>query len=143
MGGHFPDDGQLVLEQSLQVRIATMAFGGMSKSAMSKELGISAAKVSRIIQDEETIRYVRKLRDECVEIAKARIKKGAAELADRVVEVIKHHLDNNNLNAVPHALKVLDFGIEESSGDAGTNITVIMPDTGPKPRIVKEDGTDV
>lgn len=142
MGGHFPDDGEQVLDQALQVRVATLAFGGMSKSGISKELGISYPKVNKVLQDEETIRCIRKLRDECVEIAKARIKKGAAELADRVVEVIKHHLDNNNLNAVPHALKVLDFGVEEVGSNVGTTIQVIMPDTGSKPRSVndKEEG---
>lgn len=140
---YFPDDGEDVLVQALQVKIATLAFAGMTKAAMAKEMKISTRRVNTLLQDEETMRQIRKLRDECVETAKVIIKKGAANLAKQVVAVIEHHLDNNNLNAVPHALKILDFGVEEQAKETGTSITVVMPDTGIKPKTVNSEGEDV
>lgn len=124
---HFPKSGEDVAEKALAINIATMAVLGTPVAAMAKQLKKSQSTIRRLMSSDACISAMQQLSRESLAVAKARIRMGVADLADKVVEVLKTHLDKNNLNAIHPALKVLGFVENETEGPKDASITVILP----------------
>lgn len=125
-GGHFPEHGTDVVEDALATKVAILLVTGKNISQISKELGISRDRIRTLMDSDECIRGVRKLEEEGLRAAKVMIRLGVSKIAKKVLDVIEHHLDNNNLQAVAPALKILGF-TENDAPQADQSITVILP----------------
>lgn len=125
---HFPKDGEDVAERSLAVKVAIMATNGANRHAISKELQISDKKVRSILSSDECIAAMQQLTNEALAAAKSRIRIETAKFTDKILKVIDHHLEKNNLNAVYHALNILGMlNKEEQTVKADNKIVVVMP----------------
>lgn len=124
---HFPKTGEEIAKQSVAVQVATMAVGGATVTNIAKQLQMTRPQIKRILGSDECIAAMQSITREALATAKARIRIGVADLADMVVEVIKSHLEKNNLHAIAPALKVLGIVEEEPEKAKDTNITVVLP----------------
>ena len=110
----------------LMIKIATAYVLGASPKEMSIDLGITPQKISKIINSEACQAYIKTLGEKALTEAKVKIKEQTAMLVPDIINTLRAHLKDKNLNALPHALKILGFNDEEKQQQA-TNIQVIMP----------------
>lgn len=113
-------------EDALAKIIASGMISGGSLKSLAAELGCSRNKIRRIYETESCKRYMKELGDEALHTAKHKIRVGTALLVDKIVATIHKHLEDKNLNAIPHALKILGFSDEEK--DTVTNLQVVFED---------------
>src|SRR5574343_108341 len=110
----------------LMIKIATAHVLGATPKEMSVDLGITPQKIAKILNSAPCQEYVKSLGEKALTEAKAKIREQTAMLVPDIVNTLRAHLKDKNLNALPHALKILGFNDEEKQAQA-TNIQVIMP----------------
>jgi hypothetical protein len=118
--------GVELTEEMLQKQIAASLASGVALSAIAKELGINYNKAKRISNSEMVKRTMLEIAEEAVGVAKHQIKANTAHLVEGIMDTIKHHLNNKNLNAVPIALKILGFE-EKEQKDQPSQFTIVLP----------------
>lgn len=123
-------------------------------------LGQGQHKIAKTITDETGVRLnykhikavqdrpefkalMQKLGEDILATAKQRLKQEASRMVTETMRVIRHHLTNDNLQAVPHVLKIL--GVESEEKAVGQqNLTIVMPNTQPeKPVILAESVNEI
>src|SRR2546425_708942 len=106
-------DAEELSDRVIAKKVATMLVAGSSRHAISKDLGIKPWALKNIIEGYECKKAVLELGEQVVAAAKTNIKYEVSGMVKGIVETLRHHLDNKNLNAIPHALKILGFSEEE------------------------------
>jgi hypothetical protein len=87
---------------------------------------ISWRQVKKIISSDRCKDLMQELTDSTMAVAKTQLRSETARMVGKIIRTIEYHLDEKNLNAVPHALKII--GIEQEEGSKGQqNITVVLP----------------
>lgn len=113
-------------EEVVTRQVAALAASGASRTVIASQLGLSLYKVKAVMASDEFKQLVTDIGDEATRTAKQQIKASVGNLATEVARVLKEQLQENNLEAVKIALKVMGFDqAEEQKGD--TNIQVILP----------------
>lgn len=133
---------------ALKVVSMHMEGTGIQKIArtLSEETGesISHRKVTSLLKSPECQRIMTELNEAAMATAKSVARQRGASLIKKTMDVIEYHLDEKNLMAVPHVLKIT--GVIDEKEQASTNqaLTIIMPgaDQKEKPVIeVKDEDT--
>lgn len=124
-------------DEALVAQIATMTALGKGYTTIAKELDLTHNKTKRLMNSPECREMILRIQNDALKSAKDNIRKGVAVLADQIIETLRKHLEENNLNAIPHALKILGFNEnEQSTGDSVIN--VILPSAAPVTNITPE-----
>lgn len=111
---------------AMMIRIASAHILGATNKEISMDVGLSVQKIVKILNTPECQEYIKTLGEKALTDAKAKIKEQTAMLVPEIVETLRAHLKDRNLNALPHALKILGFNDEEKN-TGSTSIQVIMP----------------
>lgn len=108
----------------------TMAGVGINKAVelLSKEYEyqFTRTQIERLRKKDVYIRIVKEYEDNLVENAKIDLRKGTALIVPKILSALTLALEEGNIQAVPHALKILGVGGEEPVQQA-QNIQVILP----------------
>lgn len=129
-------------EEVLAQQIAALVSTGNNPTIISKQMGIPRTRVVNIMNSDECKRYIRDIGETAVYQAKLQIKKEVARLAPMIVETIKRHLEDNNLQAIPHALKVLGFSEQEASAK-DNEVRVVLDFGQAKDKPIEVNGIEV
>jgi hypothetical protein len=110
------------------IEVATLMLSGLSRHKIGEELGLNWRQVQKIMDSPECKRALRELQDAAMESARAVVVGRISKLADKVVDVIESHLEKNNLNAVPIAVKLMGLDeVKPAEAAKDTSITIVMP----------------
>lgn len=115
------------VEVSTAAKVAALALSGIaSQAAIARQLGISPARVSKVVKSDAYRELIQKSVDKSLVSALDEIKTGMARLSKEAVRVVMEELKNNNLEAAKMVLKAMGFDNgENKTQDASINI--IMP----------------
>lgn len=107
-------------------QVSASAATGATIGQIATQLSLSKYHVKKIMAMPEFKKIVKDIGDEAVNNAKQVIRSSTSELAAEVSRVLKERLEDNDLEAVKVALKIIGFDQQEQSkGD--TNIVVQLP----------------
>lgn len=114
-------------EISTAAKIAALALSGVSsQSAIAKQLGISPARVSKVVRTEAYKELIQKSVDKSLVSALDDTRTQMAKLSREAVRVIAERLKDNDLDAAKMVLKGIGLdGQDGKQQDAAINI--IMP----------------
>lgn len=108
----------------------TMAGVGINKAVelLSKEYEyqFTRTQIERLRKKDVYIRIVKEYEDSLVKNAVIDLRKGTALIVPKILSALTLALEEGNIQAVPHALKILGVGGEEPVQQA-QNIQVILP----------------
>lgn len=117
---------EVVISDLVVKQAAAQAATGATITQIAASLGISKYHVKRIMQTPKFKAVIKDIGDEAVTNAKQVIRSKTGELAQEVSRVLKERLEDNDLEAVKVALKIIGFDSQETErGD--TNIVVQLP----------------
>lgn len=119
-------DAKVLADRVIAKKVAALLVSGASKAGIGKELGLKPWQVKGIVESYACKHAVLELSEHAVSTAKNSIKSEVSKMVKGIVATLQHHLDNKNLNAIPHALKILGFSEEEKT-EKSQNLTIIMP----------------
>jgi hypothetical protein len=126
-------------DEAMAKQVAALVSSGVPISEIMKRTGMKRGQVERLVETDECKGYIRDIGETALVSAKHEIKKEVAKLAPLVVETIKAALLKNNLNAIPHALKILGFSEnEQEKGDTNIQVVLDLGDNNKKPDIEVE-----
>lgn len=105
---------------------AALIASGSTVADVAKTLDITHFRAKNLINGDECRRLMNEIGNEALATAKERIRKGTAGMVDDILATIRQHLKDGNLQAIPHALKILGF--TESEGEVkDTTINLVLP----------------
>jgi hypothetical protein len=121
----YPD---ISLREAICKQVAIYKLSGLSVKTTADKLGISTRKIHLFWDSIEVAHYIRTISDGAVKDFKSTLVREVAKLVPLMVDTLRQHLEEKNLNAIPHALKIMGFDKEEV--EQHSNITVILPGQG-------------
>lgn len=105
---------------------ASIIATGGNVADVARSLDITHHRAKRLVDGDECRKYMNEIGNEALSTAKERIRKGTAGMVDDILDTIRKHLKDGNLQAIPHALKILGF--TESEGEVkDTTINLVLP----------------
>ncbi len=110
----------------LITKVAMAYLLGATPKEIGQDIGVPPQKISKIINSPECQDRLKELSEKALNEAKTKIKEQTAVLVPEIIATLRSHLKERNLQALPHALKILGIGDEEGNKQA-TSISVIMP----------------
>lgn len=127
----YPDNkGLELLEETKAWKVASMALAGKNQHQIGQELGLSWRQVKKHLNSEECKELMRKIKDAYLVEAQNRFKVEGSKLVGEAIEVIRKHLKDGNLQAVPHVMKLVELDKEVPAQAQQTIMQIVMPDTG-------------
>ena len=118
---------------SVAARAATLRMQGVGLNAITKQLSeefefnFTRTYMERLENTETYQRVVTEHRNAVVKAAINELKKCTSALVPKIVTALEKALDNGNVNAIPHALKILGIEGAEPDQKQQQNITVVLP----------------
>lgn len=117
---------EVIINEAIIAQAAALAATGATTQQIATQLGMSKYHAKKVMSYPEFKKQVKAIGDEAVNNAKQIIRSQTSDLANEVARVLKARLEENDLEAVKVALKVIGFEQEEQNrGD--TNIVVQLP----------------
>ena len=121
--------GDEIADEVLAKEVAAYTVSGLTPRAISEEMGVPIRRINAALRSDRFRITVEELQGPMLAKARVQLRTRIASIVKKVGDVLEKHLDDNNLQAIPHALKILGIQEqEESKGD--TNLTVILPGQG-------------
>lgn len=131
-----------VINTVLAKQIAGLALIKTPQKAISEQLGLTAYQVGKIMASDEFKAALKEIGDASVAEAKQTIRAQTSKLAQEVTRVLTAKLQEDNLEAVKIALKIIGFDEEEKvTGD--TNISVVLPGVAAPVKTVESDVIEI
>lgn len=130
--------------EEVAAKAATLAMAGVginkAVEMLSTEFSFqfTRTQIDRLKKKDTYMRVVKEYKDNIVKSAVAELREGVALLIPKVISALTVALEEGNITAVPHVLKVLGVGGEEPVQQA-QNIQVILPGSTPTEREVKNE----
>lgn len=115
----------LETKEAIAKEYAILKIGGMSIAGISKKLNLSRKKAELFWDSIEVQYYIKQIGNDAVKDFKLQLMKEVSKLVPLMIDTIKQHLEDKNLNAIPHALKIMGFDKEEV--EQSQSITVVLP----------------
>lgn len=135
-------NGSLLSMEVFVSKVAALAAEGCGQQAIAKALSddlevvVTWRDVKKALEHPKYKEIVAQMSGDIVYKARSKLKAATAKLVDKVVHVLEQHLDDGNLNAVPHALKILGIEAEEKAQPA--SLTVVLPNIKEEPKEVSQ-----
>lgn len=117
-------------------KVAALAVTGLGYAkiaeVLTQEMGVTVTwrNVKRAQESSYYKSAMAQLSEGVVAAARTQFRQEAAVLVPLAVKVIKQHLEDGNLNAVPAVMKIVGVETQEKV-DNNTQIVVQLPNTGP------------
>ncbi len=106
--------------------IALLELEGCTARQISERTGLTTYQVRKIQGSESYKATVQKFQKEVFDASIQKLRSKFSKMVDKVVSVVEHHLDENNLEAVKVFGKFIGVEKEEkATGD--TNISLVLP----------------
>lgn len=128
-------------QDTLIFDIATLTVIGKGPYEIAKQLNVDARRVKRIQEKPECKEAIKEITNSAITNAKNVVKSEVSKMVPALLETLKKHLEEHNLNAVPHALKILGI-TEDEKGPASTKIQVIIPGEPTQPKTIEGEVID-
>lgn len=112
-------------KEALAKEFAILKLGGMSVNGIAKKLNMSFAKAKLFNESVEVSYFVKQIGNDAVKDFKSKLMQEVSKLVPLMIDTLKVHLEDHNLNAIPHALKIMGFDKEEI--EQAQQITVVLP----------------
>lgn len=122
-----------VPSEEAAARLAVLQLQGVGINKivqlMTEEFGyqFTRAQLKRYEHKEVYVRTVKEYKDNLVKKAVVELKAGTSKLVPKIIEAIEKALDNGNINAITHALKILGVETIEPENKQAQSITVVLP----------------
>lgn len=117
---------EVIISEAIVKQVAASAATGATVGQIAASLALSKYHVKKIMATNDFKTLVRGIGDEAVNNAKQVIRANTSDMAAEVTRVLKERLEDNDLEAVKVALKIIGFDQQEQTkGD--TNIVVQLP----------------
>lgn len=127
---------QALVAETLARQVAVLIVSGVtSPKELQKRVpgDLSYEKIRAIMASDECRAAVEEITGPMVQSAKLALKRGMADLVPQTINVVKKHLEDDNLNAVPMVFKALQIEqVDQKSGD--TRIIVNLPSGAAEPK---------
>lgn len=118
---------EIDLREALCKQVAIYKLSNLSKKHVTERMGFTSRQIDAIWDSIEVTHYIRHISETTVRDFKTVLISEVAKLVPLMVDTLKEHLENKNLLAIPHALKIMGF--DKETTEQNTSITVVMPDT--------------
>lgn len=113
------------MKEAIAKQYAIYKFQNMPKTSIREKMGLSPEKMNLLDSSIEVEYYIKQLSSDLMKNFKTKLINEVTKLVPLVVNVLNFHLEQKNLNAVPHVLKIMGFDKEEEAQTQ--SITVYMP----------------
>lgn len=132
--GYVETDIRKVPLDEVAAKFATLTMSGVginkSVQLLSEEFqyNFTRTQVARLEKKDVYIRVVKEYYDSIVKKAVMDLKRGTSNLVPKIISAIEKALDEGNIGAITHALKILGIEQPEAEGaKQAQTIQVIMP----------------
>ncbi len=130
-------NGVQMAEKVIAKKMAALLVAGKSLNEARKELGLTPHQAKEINESYECKSTLLEMGEIVLSTAKSELRRGTATMVNKILKTLNHHLDNNHLQAISPALKIL--GISEDDKPASdTTIQLILPTGAIEPKPVVE-----
>jgi len=116
---------EVELKDAMAKQFAMHKYTGLTMNAIQKKMGLSQLKAAVLWDSTDVAFHVKQISSDTLKDFKNRLVAEVGRLVPLAVKVLESHLEQNNLNAIPHVLKII--GIDKEDLDQVQNITVYMP----------------
>lgn len=119
--------GDELAEETLQVKVATLAATGQTVAQIARATGLEFKRVQRILNTDECKAVLRSIGDDAYAIAVAQLKQECRKRVQKAFAVLDKHLEKGNLNAAIQVFKMVDKEQQADTAKGDTVIHVEMP----------------
>ena len=119
-----------IIVEAAAKQIAILIASGKSVNSIAKELKISYNKVKNIMETYHFKKHLLEYQEEFTKMARTKFARGADELVEMALNVVREHLENGNLQAVPMVMKMARMdqaGEDTNKQETDTVIQVVLP----------------
>lgn len=116
-----------VTDEVVIKQLAAASVMGATMAQMMEQTGLNKYQINKTTSTPEFKKYLKEVGDEALSQAKQIIKSNTSKLATEITRVLTEELQNNSLEAVKIAIKIIGFGEEENKQQQDTQIIVNLP----------------
>lgn len=116
---------EVELKEAICKKVAIFKIAGLSTNAIAKQMGVPVKRAKIICESVECAHFVKQIGNAAVKDFRDTLIREVSTLVPLMVETLREHLENKNLQAIPHALKIMGFDKEVT--EQSSQIQVFLP----------------
>lgn len=118
---------EVVISEAVLKQAAALAAQGATIKQIAERLGVSQFITKKMMANPDFKHWIKEIGDEALNNAKQIIRAKTSDLANEVTRVLKARLEEDDLEAVKIALKVIGFDQPQDTGKGDTTLVVNLP----------------